>query len=233
METPSSSSPIPNFWICIAEVIGIGMIVWMSRSYPTWCLICLNDPKWTGDLLVIVEYCRFGNLQNFMIRNRKRFIHQVNERGYLDSSIGADVLNATSSQWVLLALMRPNEWCAWLVSHSTNNGFDEGSLNLKAHWECFPPAMITTYQSTVRLAAPTRVTCPCLRQVQAMSSWLDTGVFVKVFLNDWMCVCVCRRWNRWERFGFGYEWSTDIDLFDDVIGAVATVAAELSRRWAR
>lgn len=28
--------------------------------------------------MVIVEYCRFGNIQNFLLRNRKCFIDQIN-----------------------------------------------------------------------------------------------------------------------------------------------------------
>lgn len=31
-----------------------------------------------GELMVIVEYCRFGNVQNFLLRNRKCFINQIN-----------------------------------------------------------------------------------------------------------------------------------------------------------
>ncbi|KAL9923894.1 PDGF- and VEGF-receptor related isoform 5-T7 [Glossina fuscipes fuscipes] len=30
------------------------------------------------ELMVIVEYCRYGNVQNFLLRNRKRFINQIN-----------------------------------------------------------------------------------------------------------------------------------------------------------
>lgn len=54
--------------------------------------------SYAGDLLVIVEYCRYGNLQNFMLRHRNGFIHQVNERGELDSSIGAAVLAEASAR---------------------------------------------------------------------------------------------------------------------------------------
>lgn len=28
--------------------------------------------------MVIVEYCRYGNIQNFLLRNRKCFIDQIN-----------------------------------------------------------------------------------------------------------------------------------------------------------
>ena len=36
-----------------------------------------------GDLLVIVEYCRFGNLQTFLLKNRKVFINLVDDLGNL------------------------------------------------------------------------------------------------------------------------------------------------------
>uniref|UniRef100_A0A1Q3G4D4 receptor protein-tyrosine kinase n=1 Tax=Culex tarsalis TaxID=7177 RepID=A0A1Q3G4D4_CULTA len=40
------------------------------------------------ELMVIVEYCRFGNVQNFLLRHRTYFIDQVNtETGEIDSSI--------------------------------------------------------------------------------------------------------------------------------------------------
>lgn len=31
----------------------------------------------TGEVMVIVEYCRFGNLQNFQIKHREYFIDQI------------------------------------------------------------------------------------------------------------------------------------------------------------
>ena len=34
-----------------------------------------------GELFIIVEYCQFGNLQSFLIKNRKSFINQVDESG--------------------------------------------------------------------------------------------------------------------------------------------------------
>lgn len=38
--------------------------------------------------MVIVEYCEYGNLQNFLIKNRKYFINQIDqETGMIDSSI--------------------------------------------------------------------------------------------------------------------------------------------------
>lgn len=38
--------------------------------------------------MVIVEYCRYGNVQNFLLRNRKRFINQINpETDKIDPTI--------------------------------------------------------------------------------------------------------------------------------------------------
>ncbi|KAL7741115.1 hypothetical protein ACLKA6_018146 [Drosophila palustris] len=40
------------------------------------------------ELMVIVEYCRFGNIQNFLLRNRKCFINQINPiNDRIDASI--------------------------------------------------------------------------------------------------------------------------------------------------
>ncbi|KRT78953.1 Immunoglobulin, partial [Oryctes borbonicus] len=45
------------------------------------------------ELYVIVEFCRFGNLHNYLLRHRENFINQINpETGKIDCSIGIDVL---------------------------------------------------------------------------------------------------------------------------------------------
>ena len=51
-----------------------------------------------GELLVIVEYCRYGNIQNYLIRRRWNFIHQVDHRGNIDASIGADRIAQAQQQ---------------------------------------------------------------------------------------------------------------------------------------
>lgn len=52
----------------------------------------------TGELLVIVEYCRYGNIHNYLLRNRKQFINQINPNtGKLDASINNVMSNAGSS----------------------------------------------------------------------------------------------------------------------------------------
>lgn len=43
--------------------------------------------------MVIVEYCRFGNVQNFLLKHRPHFIDQINqETGEIDSSIDKNQL---------------------------------------------------------------------------------------------------------------------------------------------
>ncbi|XP_043527965.1 vascular endothelial growth factor receptor 1 isoform X2 [Frieseomelitta varia] len=50
------------------------------------------------ELLVIVEYCRFGNLHNYLLRHRADFINQiVPATGKFDPTIGLDVLTRSVS----------------------------------------------------------------------------------------------------------------------------------------
>lgn len=37
-----------------------------------------------GEILVIVEYCRYGNLQSYLIKNRKQFVNLVDKLGYIN-----------------------------------------------------------------------------------------------------------------------------------------------------
>ena len=46
-----------------------------------------------GELFIIVEYCRFGNLQTFLTSNRNNFINQVDEFGELKAENGNEVSN--------------------------------------------------------------------------------------------------------------------------------------------
>uniref|UniRef100_A0A0P6GTW8 receptor protein-tyrosine kinase n=1 Tax=Daphnia magna TaxID=35525 RepID=A0A0P6GTW8_9CRUS len=43
-----------------------------------------------GELLIIVEYCRFGNLQTYLINQRNQFINQLDEFGNMKSGINAE-----------------------------------------------------------------------------------------------------------------------------------------------
>ncbi|XP_072744995.1 vascular endothelial growth factor receptor 1 isoform X2 [Anoplolepis gracilipes] len=50
------------------------------------------------ELLVIVEYCRFGNLHNYLLRHRNNFINQIDPNTEkLDLTIGMDILTRTAS----------------------------------------------------------------------------------------------------------------------------------------
>lgn len=42
----------------------------------------------TGEVMVIVEYCRFGNVQNFLVKHRDYFVDQINpETDTIDPTI--------------------------------------------------------------------------------------------------------------------------------------------------
>ena len=50
------------------------------------------------ELLVIVEYCRFGNLHNYLLRHRTDFINQIDPAtGKIDPNIGIDILTRSAS----------------------------------------------------------------------------------------------------------------------------------------
>ena len=40
---------------------------------------------------MIVEYCRFGNLQSYLINNRNGFINQIKDDGQLQSTSSSDL----------------------------------------------------------------------------------------------------------------------------------------------
>jgi hypothetical protein len=50
------------------------------------------------ELLVIVEYCRFGNLHNYLLRHREDFVDQVDPKtGQIDPTIGVELLSRNES----------------------------------------------------------------------------------------------------------------------------------------
>ncbi len=54
-----------------------------------------------GDFLVIVEYCRFDNLHNYIISSRQGFIEQLDENGELikDSEDGGPIRASVHPQY--------------------------------------------------------------------------------------------------------------------------------------
>ena len=52
-------------------------------------LIRLKNPT-LGQLLVIVEYCQFGNILDYLVEQRNSFINQLNELGSINPSIETD-----------------------------------------------------------------------------------------------------------------------------------------------
>jgi hypothetical protein len=44
-----------------------------------------------GELFIIVEYCRFGNLQTYLVNSRNNFINQVDEFGELKAENGNEI----------------------------------------------------------------------------------------------------------------------------------------------
>lgn len=51
-----------------------------------------------GELLVIVEYCRYGNLHNYLLRHREDFINQIDPMtSKIDYNIGYEEMERTFS----------------------------------------------------------------------------------------------------------------------------------------
>lgn len=51
-----------------------------------------------GELMVIVEYCKFGNLRHYLLRHRERFINQLNpETGKVDPDMYYSPMSPTST----------------------------------------------------------------------------------------------------------------------------------------
>ncbi|XP_058119992.1 vascular endothelial growth factor receptor 1-like [Anopheles ziemanni] len=70
------------------------------------------------ELMVIVEYCRFGNIQNFLLKHRPYFIDQINqETGEIDSSIDKNQL-----RWSKCGYQYNSQGLKYVnLSFSTNN----------------------------------------------------------------------------------------------------------------
>nr|XP_029719637.1 vascular endothelial growth factor receptor 1-like isoform X2 [Aedes albopictus] len=81
------------------------------------------------ELMVIVEYCRFGNVQNFLLKHRPYFIDQVNsETGEIDSTIDTNKL-----RWSAAGYTYNSQGLKYVnLSFSTNN-VNNPNLNNNNH----------------------------------------------------------------------------------------------------
>ena len=87
------------------------------------------------ELLVIVEYCRFGNIQKYLMHHRNSFVNQVDPHtGNINFDIGKELLRMSSGgQMMDFATERENtEHSAHYVradsDQVTSNGTTEGYL---------------------------------------------------------------------------------------------------------
>jgi hypothetical protein len=54
----------------------------------------------TGELLVIVEYCRFGNLQTYLINHRSSFINLVDEFGNIRAENEMEYVDIVAARYM-------------------------------------------------------------------------------------------------------------------------------------
>ncbi|XP_031339412.1 vascular endothelial growth factor receptor 1-like isoform X2 [Photinus pyralis] len=75
------------------------------------------------ELLVIVEFCRFGNLHNYLLRHRNSFVNQIDSKtGKIDYTYGSELLERSFSVSSNKSCNSPNvKYAALTFSHSDNN----------------------------------------------------------------------------------------------------------------
>ncbi|XP_032782222.2 LOW QUALITY PROTEIN: mast/stem cell growth factor receptor Kit [Daphnia magna] len=74
-----------------------------------------------GDLLVIVEYCRFGNLQTYLIKHRNSFINQVDEFGNLkpDGEVDNNDIMSTNTDNIVVDDNQAHSIASFQMNSST------------------------------------------------------------------------------------------------------------------
>ena len=88
------------------------------------------------ELLVVVEYCRFGNLQKYLIRHRHCYIDQVDPiTGLIDLSIGQDVLDGFGNE--LPRVREQEEMSALYLQHVSNTNGETVVMNSQGKLICF------------------------------------------------------------------------------------------------
>ncbi|XP_021702029.1 vascular endothelial growth factor receptor 1 isoform X3 [Aedes aegypti] len=94
------------------------------------------------ELMVIVEYCRFGNVQNFLLKHRPYFIDQVNtETGEIDSTIDTNKL-----RWSAAGYTYNSNSTAYPKNHLNSKGYvrHSGIQNMAMVDSCNTEATIMT-----------------------------------------------------------------------------------------
>ncbi|XP_074100379.1 PDGF- and VEGF-receptor related isoform X2 [Cotesia typhae] len=81
------------------------------------------------ELLVIVEYCRFGNLHNYLLRHRAEFINQIDPAtGKIDPMIGRELLSRSVSVGSNNSISTSSSNGPKLISYTPGN--DTESINM-------------------------------------------------------------------------------------------------------
>ncbi len=66
---------------CCAKITVKGKIKWNENYWRNKTQNVNLYSKFTEETLIIMEYCRFGNLKSYLIKNRDKFIDQLNTLG--------------------------------------------------------------------------------------------------------------------------------------------------------
>lgn len=70
------------------------MRTWLAQI----CCILIRNILFLGELFVIVEFCRYGNLQNYIYKHRENFIDQIDPAtGIVDYNIGQEISDRSYS----------------------------------------------------------------------------------------------------------------------------------------
>ncbi|KAI9559362.1 hypothetical protein GHT06_016151 [Daphnia sinensis] len=124
-----------------------------------------------GELLVIVEYCRFGNLQTYLVKHRNHFINQVDEFGNfltdaemqercqlsgktMESMNECMAVNPSDIEMTSQRSAHFNNECSVSVAElneaSVPNGLEHGENELpQSMWVCQQDPETQTHQSSI------------------------------------------------------------------------------------
>ncbi|KAF5277866.1 hypothetical protein FQA39_LY06018 [Lamprigera yunnana] len=108
------------------------------------------------ELLVIVEYCRFGNLHNYLLRHRNSFINQIDVKsGKIDYNFESDILERSFSvSSDKSTCQSPNvKYAALKFSHSDSNTLPRDMVDYRSALNYTGSTAVT--ESTIVSMTPT------------------------------------------------------------------------------